>query len=79
MNITASLEASAQQGVRNSLKAVDQAAEKIAGGARGPAQDPATLTEAVVNLKQAELEGKAALKALETRNDLLGSLLDIRA
>lgn len=79
MNITPGPEASALQGVRNSFKALEQAAEKIAARRPEPAQDAASLAGAVVERKQAELAGKAALKVLETRSDLLGNLLDIRA
>lgn len=79
MKIIPGHQASALKGLHDSLQAVERAADQIAGNAREAAPDSATRTEAMVELKQAELQGKAALKVLETGNDLLGNLLDTRA
>lgn len=42
-------------------------------------EKPVELTEAVVNLKVAEFQSKAATQVIQTADETLGSLVDVRA
>ena len=79
MKISPGVQDSGLQGVRNSVKELRQAADKIAGHSTGAAQGQADLAKSVIDLKQAEIRGEAAVKVLEAQTDMLGSLLDTRA
>ena len=79
MKISPGVQESGLQGIRNSVKQLQQAADKIAGHTTGATQNPADLTKSVIDLKQAEIRGEAAVKVLEAQTDMLGSLLDTQA
>ncbi len=60
------------QAFQNAQLRVNQAADKIAKNESLESQ-----TEAVIELKQAELQAQAAAKVIQAENDVAGSLLDI--
>jgi hypothetical protein len=67
------------QGLRNSLDRAQDAANRIVKATTtsdGSLQD---VTEAVVDLKSAELGAKASARVVETANRTTGSLIDILA
>jgi len=57
---------------QNAQQKINQAADKIARNDSLKSQ-----TEAVVALKQGELQAQAAAKVIQTENDIAGSILDI--
>jgi len=66
------------QGLLDSQQRAQDAASRIvqAGTTGGSTQD---IVEAVVDLKSAELEAKAAARVIETANRTVGSLIDVLA
>lgn len=61
------------QAVQNAQKTATQAADKIAKSDTLDSQ-----TEAIVELKQAELQLQAAVKIIDTEKQTIGYLLDIK-
>ncbi len=65
------------QGVREGLQRANDAATRIAGsGATGDLQ---SLTEAVVDLRAAELQVKVSAKVIDAAGQTLGTLIDVLA
>lgn len=67
------------QGVQNGLRKVEQAATDIARNGTLEETDAVQLAESVVDLKQGEIQVKAAAAVIETENEVLGTLLDTKA
>lgn len=65
------------QGVQKGFSTVNQAAERIAkvDTSDNPSGD---LTEAAVSLQQGKQQVQASAKVLQTANDTIGSLIDIK-
>lgn len=67
----------ALQGIQRSTQGMTRSAAEIARASRPGEQE--NMTRAMVELKQHETAAKANMKTLETAQDLLGSLLDVKA
>ena len=71
------------QGFQDAQSRVNQAAHEIASqevtNSSENSIDQKGLVNSLVDLKVAELDAKANVKVIQTANDLVGSLLDIRA
>ncbi len=65
------------QGVREGLQRANDAATRIAGS--GATGDLESITEAVVDLRVAELQVKASAKVIETAEQTLGTIIDVLA
>ena len=65
------------QGVREGLQRANDAATRIAGS--GATGDLESITEAVVDLRAAELQVKASAKVIDTAGQTLGTLIDVLA
>ena len=65
------------QGVQNGFSTVNRAADKIAkvDTSENPSGD---LTESAVSLQQGKLQVQASAKVIETANETIGSLIDIK-
>lgn len=68
-------------GIQQGLDRVNRAAVNIAqiGTTAQEANATGDLTQNLVNLKQGELEVKASSKVVSTADEVLGTLLDVRA
>ena len=73
----------AQKGFQDAQSRVNQAAHEIASqevtNSSENSIDQNSLVNSLVDLKVAELDAKANAKVIQTADDLVGSLLDIRA
>ena len=71
------------QGFQDAQSRVNQAAHEIASqevtNSSENSIDQKGLVNSLVDLKVAEFDAKANVKVIQTANDLVGSLLDIRA
>jgi hypothetical protein len=77
MEIRSSAFQSGVEGFQRATQRAAEASQQIAqAGTTQPEQD---LVKPVVELKQAEQQAAASAKVIETENNILGSLLDIRA
>lgn len=65
------------QGVLNGINRTDRAAGRIA--AKGATGDTGALAESLVGLRIGEIETKASASVIRTGDEILGTLLDIRA
>lgn len=65
------------QGVQKGFSTVNRAAERIANvdTSDNPSGD---LTESAVSLQQGKLQVQASAKVIQTANDTIGSLIDIK-
>lgn len=71
-----SIQQAGLQGLRDSLFRAENAAARIAQTARSPAP-PEQVTEALVDLRRAEIDAAMSAKVIEAGNRTLGSLIDI--
>jgi len=67
------------QAFQNAQQRVTSAADRIAKNGTSENSSLNDLAGAVVDLKQGELQARAAAKVIETENKTIGSLLDIKA
>lgn len=65
------------QGLREGLFRVQEAATRIVQSSGSGDID--ALTEALVDLKSAELQAKASAKVIESANETVGTLIDVLA
>lgn len=67
------------QAFQNAQQRVADAADRIAKNGTTENANETDLAKAVVDLNQGSLQAKAAAKVIETENQTIGSLLDIKA
>ncbi len=67
------------QAFQNAQQRVSNAAEKIANNSTRGNSSTNDLAKAVVDLKQGELQARAAVKVINAENQTIGSLLNIKA
>ncbi len=77
MNVSGT-SANGLQAFQNAQQRVSNAAGRIANNTRGNSSTN-DLAKAVVDLKQGELQARAAVKVIKTENQTIGSLLNIKA
>ena len=63
-------------GIQKGLRDAQEKASKIASSEAMTSQGPAAMTEAIVGLKEAELQVKASAEVVKTTDEMLGTLLD---
>jgi hypothetical protein len=78
MNVGSVLSAGLQ-GVQAGLSQANAAAGEIARSGTTAGSDGADLTTSLVKLKSGELQTKAAAAVVKTADQLVGTLIDIRA
>ena len=76
MSSISSIAANAQFGIQQALSRFDNSAQRTARSATDPSVDPA---QEVVEQVSAKTAAEANFKVMATANDMLGSLLDIKA
>ncbi len=64
-------------GIQTGLQSLNQNAAKIASA--GALQSNTDITEPLINLLSDELQIKASAKVIEASNNLIGTILDIKA
>lgn len=75
-----SISGNAALGIQRGLTGIRKVASEIAGVPQNRAvSQPSDLTRSLVELKQHAHQTKASIKALKTADQVLGTLLDIRA
>lgn len=52
--------------------------EQALNGASANQQQPANLTESIVDLRVAEVQARASAEVIQTADEVLGTLLDVR-
>ena len=70
---------SAIRGVQRGTTNLNKHASEIASAKTMEGKGETSLPESLVGLKESELQIKAALKVVETVDDVLGTLLDVKA
>ena len=63
-------------GIQKGIRDAQTHASKIASSETFTTEDPASLTESFVGLKEAELQVKASAEVVKTTDEMLGTLLD---
>ena len=76
-----SISGSALQGVQRGLQGVRRSAGEIASARqmRGSTSDTVDLTRALVEMKQSSYQTSASVKVLRTADQMIGTLLDVKA
>lgn len=76
-----SVSQSALQGIQRGLQGVRRNAAEIASARhmRSSSPAPKDLTRSLVELNQHQLQTSASIKAFRTENEIIGSLLDVKA
>jgi hypothetical protein len=72
-----SVSATGLLGIQRGLQGVRTSAAEIAGSAQSSASDPAAMTDALIALKQHELQVAAAARTIEAADGMIGSLIDV--
>lgn len=65
-------------GIQRGLQGMRRVASEIAGATQSPQTKPTDLSRAMVEMKQHANQTKASVKALQTADDMLGTLFDER-
>jgi hypothetical protein len=65
------------QGIQKGLQGARTSAAEIAGSAQSSSSDPNAMTDALIALKQHELQVAAAARTIEAADDMIGSLIDV--
>lgn len=79
--IIKSINGSALQGIQRGLQGIRRNAGEIASARqmRGSTSDTVDLTRALVEMKQASSQTTASVKVLRTADQMIGTLLDVKA
>ena len=79
--IIKSISGSALQGIQRGLQGMRRNAGEIASARqmRGSTADTVDLTRALVEMKQISYQTTASVKALRTADQMIGTLLDVKA
>jgi hypothetical protein len=75
MSVIGSLNAGVA-GIQKGMADAQRHANKLASADSMTAADPASMTEAFVGLKEAELQVKASAEVVKTTEEMIGALLD---
>ena len=63
-------------GIHKGIRDAQEHAGKLASSDTMTAEDPGSMVEAVVGLKEAELQVKASAEVVKASDEMIGSLLD---
>lgn len=66
-------------GIQKGLADMRSSASDIAGISKNNAEGPGGMAESIVDLKVSEQQVSASVKVLKSADDMIGSLLDIKA
>jgi hypothetical protein len=69
----------ALQGIHNGLQGMRRVASEIASAPQATQSNPTDLSRAMVEMKQHANQTKSSVKVLQAADNLLGTLLDVKA
>lgn len=64
-------------GIQKGIQGARNSADEIASAAQSSSSGPYAATDALIALKQHELQVVAAAKTIEAADDMIGSLIDV--
>jgi len=76
MNTISSAMSTGLAGIQKGMVDAQQAANKINDASQLKSESPGKMTEAVIELKQAETQVKASSQVVQTASEMAGSLFD---
>ncbi len=78
MNVTNGFQ-SALMGVRAGMQSMQNHAENIASTSFAQGEKSSSLVESLVGLKQDQLQVMASMQVIQSLDDVIGTLLDVKA
>ena len=66
-------------GINRGLNSLDRVSADIAGVATNKVNNPASLAKSMIELRESQHQVSASVKVLKAADDMIGTLLDIKA